>query len=132
MPWKEVNPMQQRILFIADYLRQISNVRELCRQYGISRKTAYKWIARYQEHEQHGLQTLSSKPLNSPQQMPHSIQKAFIELRQQFMEAPGPKSGGHGRPELQNRPTQALNYSEHPALPPSCRTGCNDVCHSPL
>lgn len=52
MLWKVVNPVRQRILFIADYLREISNVSELCQQYGISRKTAYKWIARYQEDEQ--------------------------------------------------------------------------------
>jgi putative transposase len=91
MPWKEVNPMQQRILFIADYLRQISSVSELCRQYSISRKTAYKWIGRYQEDEQNGLQTRSSKPINSPQQTPYQIQKAIVELRQKFMDHPGPK-----------------------------------------
>ena len=30
MSWKEVNPMQQKILFIADYLRQVSNMTDLC------------------------------------------------------------------------------------------------------
>lgn len=91
MPWKEVNPMQQRVLFIADYLRQTRSVSELCRSYGISRKTGYKWIQRYQESQLDGLNERSSRPHNSPLQVPFRIQQEIIELRQQFQATPGPK-----------------------------------------
>ncbi|MGH2567392.1 MAG: helix-turn-helix domain-containing protein [Bacteroidota bacterium] len=43
MPWSQLSPMDQKTQFIADYLR-----RELCEHYGISRKTGYKWIERYE------------------------------------------------------------------------------------
>ena len=91
MPWKEVNPMQQRVLFIADYLRHTSSVSELCRSYGISRKTGYKWIRRYRESQLDGLTERSSRPHHSPTQVPFRIQQAIIELRQQFQVSPGPK-----------------------------------------
>jgi putative transposase len=48
MPWKEVNPMELRKQFIADWRRGKRTVMELCAMYGISRKTAYKWIERYE------------------------------------------------------------------------------------
>lgn len=38
----------QRVQFIADSQREEYDVAELARRYGISRKTAYKWMARYE------------------------------------------------------------------------------------
>ena len=43
--------------FIADYLREPLSVTELCDLYGISRKTAYKWIERYMPHGPAGLRS---------------------------------------------------------------------------
>ena len=91
MPWKEVNPMQQRLLFIADYLRQTMTITDLCHHYGISRKTGYKWIRRYHQDDQAGLRTRSSRPHHSPSQTPYRICQAIIELRQQFQVPPGAK-----------------------------------------
>lgn len=39
MPWKRLNPMDQRLLFIGDYLRDLYSFSELCGRYEISRKT---------------------------------------------------------------------------------------------
>jgi putative transposase len=50
MPWNETNAMEQRIQFIRDWLDRKHTVIDLCALYGISRKSAYKWIDRYQ-HE---------------------------------------------------------------------------------
>ena len=47
MPWRETLLMDQRVQFIADYQRDVFDVADLARRYGISRKTAYKWIDRY-------------------------------------------------------------------------------------
>jgi transposase InsO family protein len=91
MPWKEVNPMQQKLLFIADYLRKIDSVSGLCRSYGISRKTGYKWINRYHADESAGLNERSSRPAHNPTKVPYSIQQAILELRQQFRTTPGAK-----------------------------------------
>ena len=51
--------MDQKTQFIADYLCQSLSITELCLHYGISRKTAYKWINRYHEHGLAGLDLLS-------------------------------------------------------------------------
>ena len=62
MPWREASPMDQRTQFIADHLRGVLTTTELCALYGISRKTAYKWIDRYLRHGRAGLEEGSRRP----------------------------------------------------------------------
>ena len=70
MPWKEVKPMEQKILFIADYLRGGRSFMELCRSYGISRKIGYKWVGRYRDGGMEVLHERSRKPHLSPTKHP--------------------------------------------------------------
>ena len=49
MPWRENCAMDERFGFITDYNRGDGSVTELCERYEISRKTGYKWLARYRE-----------------------------------------------------------------------------------
>ena len=91
MSWKEVNPMQQKILFIADYLRQTSSLTALCFQYGISRKTGYKWIQRFESSGIDGLNEQSRRPNSNPAKTPYRFQQAIIELRQKYKTIPGAK-----------------------------------------
>src|SRR6185295_11761088 len=55
MPWKISDEAEQRWRFLQDWLRGKTAVAELCRRYGISRKTAYKWIARFKVEGKRGL-----------------------------------------------------------------------------
>jgi len=48
MPWQETLLMDQRVQFIADDQRDVFDVADLARRFGISRKTAYQWIDRYE------------------------------------------------------------------------------------
>jgi hypothetical protein len=48
MPWKECSVMDERLQFVARRLAG-EPMAELCREFGISRKTAYKIFDRYQE-----------------------------------------------------------------------------------
>jgi transposase len=41
--------MEERERFIADHQRNLYTMSELCARYGISRKTGYKWLARFDE-----------------------------------------------------------------------------------
>ena len=82
MPWIEVKPMDAKILFISDWIRDQCSISELCRRHRISRKTGYKWINRYQEKGIDGLQDLSRRPSHSPDQVPHAICKEIITLRE--------------------------------------------------
>ena len=45
MPWKETCAVDERLLMITEYRRGEASVSELCRRYGVSRKTGHKWIA---------------------------------------------------------------------------------------
>ena len=47
--------MDQRVAFIADWLRDEWTMTELAERYQISRKTAYKWVDRYEVDPEHGL-----------------------------------------------------------------------------
>ena len=47
MPWQEVVTVELRQQFVQDALRWVVPVTELCAAYGISRKTGYKFLARY-------------------------------------------------------------------------------------
>ena len=62
--------MDQRVQFIADYQRDVFDVAELARRYGISRKTAYKWIERYEVGGPAGLVDRSRRPAHCPHRTP--------------------------------------------------------------
>ncbi|GAA0404742.1 integrase core domain-containing protein [Cocleimonas flava] len=92
MPWKELLPMDQKVLFISDWLREKSlSITQLCQRYSISRKTGYKWIKRYQEQGVNGLYEKSRKPISHPASIPLAIRKKIIELRMQSVITPGAK-----------------------------------------
>ena len=48
MPWSETSTMDQKRLFIKDYIRGACSMAALCRRYGISRPTGYTWIDRFE------------------------------------------------------------------------------------
>ncbi|EJR8320716.1 helix-turn-helix domain containing protein, partial [Escherichia coli] len=61
-----------------------SNVRELCRRYGISPKTAYKWLNRYQQQGDPGLEDRSRRPSTSPGRSCSELEKEVVRLHHQF------------------------------------------------
>lgn len=81
MPWSETSAMDQKTQFIADYLRRSVSISELCTNFGISRKTGYKWIDRYLHDGPEGLEDRSTKPYTAPNCTPQHIVGALIELR---------------------------------------------------
>ena len=54
--------MDQRVAFIAEWLRDEWTMTELAERYGISRKTAYKWVDRYEVDPAHGLAERARAP----------------------------------------------------------------------
>ena len=81
MPWSQLSTMDQKTQFIADYLRHSLCVTELCALYQISRKTGYKWVARYEEEGAPGLADRPRRPRSCPHRTPHELAEAIIELR---------------------------------------------------
>ena len=91
MPWKDLRPMDERVLFVADYVRELYDFTELCARYGVSRKTGYKWVERYRHEGTEGLQERSRRPLSQPTQLPYAVQQAIIQLRGSRRMELGPK-----------------------------------------
>jgi transposase InsO family protein len=81
MPWKEVSIMSQRLEFITLATAENANIRHLCRCYGISSATAYKWLERFQTSGASGLVDRSRRPHRSPQRSPAEIEAAVVKLR---------------------------------------------------
>lgn len=91
MPWTEVKSMDQKLLFIADQIRAVTTFSDLCDRYGISRKTGYKWVARYAELGLEGLQDQSRCPHHHPLATPYTVRQRIKELRSKYKDPPGPK-----------------------------------------
>ena len=75
MPWRETSPMQQRLEFVREYETGLFMMTELAGQYGISRKTGYKWVERYAAAGAEGLRDQSRRPHESP----HATDPELIE-----------------------------------------------------
>ena len=90
MPWSTTSPMDQKTQFIADYLRGLLPVTELCQLYGVSRKTAYKWINRYDADGPAGLEDRSRRPVACPNRTPPELVDAVVAARRRHP-AWGPK-----------------------------------------
>ena len=65
MPWMETVPMDQRTQFIADHRQGLYPVTELCARYGISRKTGYKWLTRFEDFHSSGMRFSPSLTMRS-------------------------------------------------------------------
>src|SRR3990170_2531049 len=81
MPWREVSTMSQRREFVMLADRGDTNMRALCRRFGISAKTGYKWLRRYQRWREDGLRDRSRKPSLSPTQTLPEVEQAVVRVR---------------------------------------------------
>src|SRR5712691_3318990 len=66
MPWTETEPMKERVRFVADAERGLYSMSELCERYGVSRRTGYKWLERYEADGPAGLKEQSRAPHHCP------------------------------------------------------------------
>src|ERR1700733_5234088 len=81
MPWKACKPMDERLKFIARLLDG-EPMAVLCREFGISRKTGYKILTRYNEIGLEGLTDRSRRPYRHANQLPIQIETLIVRLKQ--------------------------------------------------
>jgi putative transposase len=81
MPWRELEPMEQRLGLIREYESGLLTMTELAAQYDVSRKTAYKWLERYGQDGIRGLADRSRRPHTSPHTLPSEVVEAVIACR---------------------------------------------------
>jgi transposase InsO family protein len=106
MPWKEASTMSLRLEFVTLAQAGDVNLRQLCRRFGISAKTGYKWLGRYRRGGSADLADRSRRPRHAPGQTTAAAEQAVLELRRQH-----PAWGGR---KLRAR-LQALGHAGVPA-----------------
>lgn len=81
MPWKETGVVNLRSEFVLESLGGKTPFEELCRKYGISRKTGYKWKERFLADGLGGLQDQSRRPRSSPSQAGEDVACEIVRLK---------------------------------------------------
>jgi putative transposase len=90
MPWKDQRLMSQKVEFVERAMKPGARVSTLCREYGISRETGYKWLRRFKRDGAEGLEEKSRRPLASPLATAEEAVAAILELREKYPRR-GPK-----------------------------------------
>ena len=83
MPWQIPTLMSQRYEFVLLASQAGVNIRQLCRRFGISAKTGYKWLNRYEAGGAEALGDRSRRPKCSPRQCEPEMAAKVVALRQQ-------------------------------------------------
>ncbi len=117
MPWERKTVMEQREEFVEAYKRREKSLSALCREYGISRKSGYKWIRRAEGGE--GMEDRSRRPHRCPGRTSEETEQLIVEMRQH-----NPVWGGKMiRQVLENQ-----GYTHLPCVKTCCnilkRNGC--------
>ncbi|MBB3594536.1 transposase [Rhizobium sp. BK529] len=80
MPWTSV--MEERLRFVARLLEG-EGMSDVCREFGISRKTGYKIFNRYKDDGLEALTDRSRRPVRYANQLPEPVEAMIVRLRQE-------------------------------------------------
>lgn len=83
MPWMETRVMDQRVKFVLECLRGEYSMAKQCRIFGISRKTGYKWLMRYDTEGINSLGDRSRRPKHHGRFVPSDVEAEVVSLRRQ-------------------------------------------------
>ncbi len=81
MPWEEVSIMSQKREFVTLAQSEEANIRELCRRFGISPTTGYKWLGRFRGGGTAGLAELARRPHRSPKRTAPEMERSVLQVR---------------------------------------------------
>ncbi|MDX1158755.1 IS481 family transposase [Sinorhizobium medicae] len=82
MPWKESSVMEERLRFVARLLEG-EGMSEVCRAFGISRKTGYKIFNRYKDDGLEALTDRSRRPVRYANQLPEPVEAMIVCLKKE-------------------------------------------------
>lgn len=81
MPWKTHSLLEARQRLVRAALRGLQSVAQLCRDFGVSQKTGFKWLNRFRALGGPGLRERSRRPKRSPSRTPAHWLTALRQLR---------------------------------------------------
>ena len=82
LPWTDTNPQMEQERFILATLEGREKFSSLCRAFGISRKTGYTRLYRYEEEGFEGLGDQSRAPHSHPNRVPEAVEEQVVAARQ--------------------------------------------------
>jgi transposase InsO family protein len=80
MPWRECSVMEERLRFVARLLDG-EGMSDVCREFGISRKTGYKIFNRYKDEGLEALTDRTRRPVRYANQLPDQIERTIVRLK---------------------------------------------------
>jgi len=81
MPWNRTNPEKERMAFVVEHQQRTHSMTTLCRAYGVSRKTGYRWVHRVAAEGPAGCRDRSRAPKQHPHAVPQQIRRVMAETR---------------------------------------------------
>ena len=84
MPWKTMEVREQRVEFVVRALRGAEPLSQLCSEFGVSRPTGYKWLARYREGGVAAIEERSRRPHESPARTGAELETQVVALRKKY------------------------------------------------
>ena len=85
MPWKETSVVEQKLKFALKAFKSDENFTELCRKFGISTKTGYKWRKRFEENGAAGLEDKPSSAKTIHNKTPMEIQNRLLRIKRKHL-----------------------------------------------
>ncbi|WP_334166219.1 IS481 family transposase [Tepidimonas sp.] len=104
MGWQENSVMDSRVRFISACLEDAETMSRLCLEFGISRKTGYKWLNRYRAYGVDGLEDLPRAPLHHGRATPLETVEAIVALKERHPHWGPKKLLGYLRHHVPSRP----------------------------
>ena len=118
MPWKASSVMEERLRFVARLLDGEA-MTDVCREFGISRKTGYKILDRYKEHGLEALSDRSKRPIRYANQLPAQIETLIVQLKAE-------------KPHWGARKSAMVTVTVHPIDRPYPRRHADSIVQCPV
>ena len=85
MFWDGRRPVcKTKVRFVQEVLTREDAMAAVCRRFGVSRKTGYKWLDRYAQQGVAGLADQSKAPKRQAQAFPAEIEREILALRARY------------------------------------------------
>jgi len=84
MPWKEVTVVEERLRFVLKAFKSKENFTELCRRFGISTKTGYKWLKRFEEGGKDGLKDQPTIAKENRNKIDDRTLRRIVRLKERY------------------------------------------------
>jgi hypothetical protein len=104
--------MNERVTFIARFLQRDESFAALCERAGVSRKTGYKWVDRYERGGVTALDDRSRAPLSHS----HGVASTIVDLIVALLPAMRPQSAATSNAIwwMRSRPARRVRANRRP------------------